>query len=113
MRGIFVDGKFIPGIQDGVNTHLTFSPDGKHLFWIHMYGNQPHRLFVDGKPLVDFYMAGSMVSIPHWWDFNPDGTLSLLAQDDNSLKRITITLSDQTSLAAMLGGGPAMASRGN
>ena len=50
---------------------------------------------------------------PQWWDFAADGMLSFLAQDDKSLKRITITLSDQTSLATMLGGGPAVASRGN
>jgi hypothetical protein len=113
IRGVFLDGKFVPATRDGVNSKLFFSPDSKHVFWIHTYGNQPHRLFVDGKPLVDYYAAGNMVTIPHWLDFNADGTLSLLAQDDNSLKRITITLSDQTSLATMLGGGTAVASRGN
>ena len=112
MRGIFLDGKFVPASREGVNTKLVFSPDGKHVFWIHTYGNQPHRVFVDGRPLVDFYSAGNMVSIPHWWEFGADGTLSMLAQDDNSLKRITITLSDQTSLATMLGGGTPVASAG-
>jgi hypothetical protein len=66
-----------------------------------MYGDQPHLLFVDGKPLVDFYATGP---VPHWWEFMPDGKLSFLAQDDNSLKRITIMLSPETSLATMLGG---------
>ena len=57
------------------------------------------------KPLLDFYGAGNSISsVPHWWDFGSDGTLSLLAQDDNSLKRITITLPDSTSIATMLGG---------
>ena len=101
-RGIFLDGKFVPASLEGTNTKLAFSPDGAHLFWIHMYGDQPHRLFVDGKPLVDFYATGNPV--PHWWEFTPDGRLSFLAQDDNSLKRITITLSPETSLATMLGG---------
>jgi len=32
------------------------------------------------------------------------GKLSFLAQDDTALKRITITLSSETSLATMLGG---------
>jgi hypothetical protein len=110
-RGVFLDGIFIPASLEGVNTKLVFSPDSKHLFWIHTYGNQPHRLFVDGKPLVDFYSAGSMVSIPNWWEFGSDGTLSFLAQDDKSLKRVTITLSDQTSLTTMLGGGNPVANR--
>jgi hypothetical protein len=46
-----------------------------------------------------------------WWDFGQDGTLSFLAQDENSLKRITLTLSDQTSLATMLGGGGVVAAK--
>jgi hypothetical protein len=113
-HGIFLDGKFIPASQEGTNTDLTFSPDSKHLFWIHQYGDRPLRVFIDGKPLVDFYAAGnSLSSVPHWWDFGLDGTLSLLAQDDNSLKRITITLSPETSLATMLGGGTPVASTGN
>jgi hypothetical protein len=99
-RGIFLDGKYVPASSQGTNSQLSFSSNSKHLFWIHGYGNQPYRVFIDGKPLVDFYSAGT---VPHWWDFGLDGTLSFLAQDDNSLKRITITLSDTTSLATMLG----------
>ena len=102
-RGIFLDGKFVPGSLEGTNTQLVFSPDSKHLFWIHQYGDRPIRLFIDGKPLADFFPAGSL-QVTHWWDFAPDGTLSILAQDDNSLKRITITPSSQTSLATLAGG---------
>lgn len=112
-RGIFLDGKFIPASQAGVNSKLVFSPDSKHVLWIHTLGDRPHRIFVDGKPLAEYYSAGNRVSTPHWLEFGPDGTLSYLAQDDNSLKRITITLSDQTSLATMLGGGTAVASSGH
>jgi len=109
-RGIFLDGKYVPASSEGTNNHLCFSPDSKHVFWIHAYGNQPYRVFVDGKPLVEFYSTGgNAASVPHWWDFGPDGSLSLLAQDDNSLKRITITLSEETSLATMLGSGSAVA----
>jgi hypothetical protein len=108
-RGIFLDGKYAPASSQGTNSQLSFSPDSKHLFWIQGYGNQPYRVFIDGKPLLDFYPTGSTPTVPHWWDFGADGTLSLLAQDDNSIKRITITLSDTTSLATMLGGGSAVA----
>ena len=107
-NGIFLDGKFIPASLEGPNTKLVFSPDSKHLFWIHMYGDQPHRVFIDGKPLVDFYPAGH--NLANWWDFAPDGTLSFLAQDDNSLKRITIMPSAETSVANLTGGA-AIASR--
>lgn len=104
VRGIFLDGKFFPLGPDGVNTKLGFSPDSKHLFWIHIYGNNPNRLLIDGKAVLDFYGAGqNLGAIPHWWEFGPDGALSFLTQDDNSLKRITITPSSETSLATMVG----------
>ena len=112
-RGIFLDGKYVRVSTEGTCGNLVFSPDSKHLFWVHMYGNNPDRLFIDGKPLLDFFTAGTLGTVPHWMDFAPDGTMSFLAQDDTSLKRITITPSDQTSLATMLGGGVAVASGGN
>jgi hypothetical protein len=53
---------------------------------------------------MDFYSPTNVLgSAPHWWDFGPDGTVSFLAQDDNSLKRITITPSAETSVATMTG----------
>jgi hypothetical protein len=97
-----------PTSSEGTGTDLRFSPDNKHLLWIHRYGDQPFRLFIDGKPLLDFYSPNNL-GAAHWWDFGSDGTLSLLAQDDNSLKRITITLSDTTSLGTMLGGATTLA----
>jgi hypothetical protein len=103
-RGIFLDGKFVPASSEGTNSQLTFSPDSKHLFWIHAYGNNPYRLFIDGKPLVDFYSASNTVgTIPHWWDFDADGNLLFLAQDDNSLKRIMVTLPKETNVATLSG----------
>ena len=69
-----------------------------------MYGDRPNRIFVDGQPLGDFYAAGGLGMVPHWWDFGPDGTLSFLAQDDNSLKRCTITLRAETGIANFTGG---------
>ena len=112
-HGIGVDGKFIATPGRG-NESLRFSPDGKHLLWLHLpFGNAPYRLMADGKPIVDFFPADSASSNPYWWDFNADGSLSLLAQDDNSLKRITITFSPETSVATLTGGGTAIATRRN
>jgi hypothetical protein len=35
-----------------------------------------HRVFIDGKPLVDFYSAGNTLgTIPHGGDFGPDGAV--------------------------------------
>ncbi len=108
-RGVFVDGKFIPTGVEGTNTQLAFSPDGNHIFWIHQYGTRPARLFIDGKPLIDFFGIGTSLGAPRWWEFGPDGTLSFLTQDDNTLKRITITLSSATSIANLTGAASALA----
>ena len=107
VNGIAVDGKFIatPHIA---NAFVRFSPDGKHVFWLSGGGwadpGATFRLLADGKPILTFSPAGALSKAPQWWDFNPDGTLSFLAQDDNSLKRITVTPSPETSIATMLGG---------
>jgi len=113
-HGISVDGKFFETPGRG-NTLLRFSPDAKHLLWLRgTPGSNDFRLMADGKPIVDFSPAGRTVATtPQWWDFNADGRLSFLAQDDNSLKRITVTLSPESSVAAMVGHGTLFARGGN
>ena len=111
-HGISVDGKFTATPGQG-NSDLRFSPDGKHLVWLRgTPGSRAVRLMADDKPIVDFFPAGnSLARTPEWWGFNPDGTLSLLAQDDNSLKRITVTFSSETNVASLAGGHTSLASR--
>src|SRR3984893_8594795 len=45
-----------------------------------------------------------------WFEFLPDGTLLVLGQDDNSLKRFAITPSSETSQAT-IGGGSAVTAK--
>ncbi len=113
-HGISVDGEFFETPSRG-NTLLRFSPDAKHLLWLRgTAGSNDFRLMADGKPIVDFSPAGRTVATtPQWWDFNADGSLSFLAQDDNSLKRITVTLSPDMSLATMIGAGTSIVHSGN
>jgi len=100
--GIFLDGKFILlGPRPFLN--LSFTADSKHVAWTHTLQNQDFRVFIDGKPVVDGSMAGSADTMHGWWDMTPDGTLLFLSEDDNSLKRITITPSDATSVASLTG----------
>ena len=106
-NGIFLDGKFIPVSVEGSEMCLSFSPDSKHLFWVHRIpGAQGGlRLFADGKPLVDFSAPSNVfLSVGQWFDYNPDGSVSFLAQDDTSLKRITVALPSDLSVETMLGG---------
>ncbi len=105
--GLFLDGKYIPvGPAHGPYSNLSFTADSKHVAWTHQTENQDFRLFVDGKPVVDASMAGSPLQLGSgWWDMAPDGSLIFLSEDDTSLKRITITPSDSTSVATLTGGG--------
>jgi WD40 repeat protein len=109
-RGLFLDGKYIALGQSIVTGHLTFTPDSKHLVWfLQMPGVNDFRVFIDGKAVAELGSAANRgVNDPiaaTWFDMLPDGTLLILAQDDSSLKRITITPSDSTSLATLGGGG--------
>jgi hypothetical protein len=109
-RGLFLDGKYIALGQSIVAGHLTFSPDSKHLYWfLQMPGVNDFRVFIDGKAVAELGSASNQgvndLSAVTWLDVLPDGTLLVLAQDDNSLKRITITPSDSTSVTTLAGGG--------
>jgi hypothetical protein len=109
-RGLFLDGKYIALGQNMVAGHLTFTPDSKHLIWfLQMPGVNDFRVLIDGKAVAELGSASNKgvtdMSTSSWFDVLPDGTLLVLAQDDNSLKRITITPSDSTSVATLAGGG--------
>jgi hypothetical protein len=67
---------------------------------------------MDGKPVAEGDTAIDPNSREAWWDMAPDGSLSFMAQDDNNLKRITITPSPAITLATLLGGNGA-AGQGN
>ena len=114
-HGLFLDGKYRP-INHGMNTtFLTFSPDNKHLVWFQAVPSKNEfRVMVDGKPVAQTEAVATLGinnNAIKWFDFLPDGTLLVLGQDENSLKRITITLSPETSLATMLGGGGTVAAK--
>ena len=104
-HGLFLDGKYTP-INRGMNTNfLTFSPDSKHLAWFQAVPSTlQFRVVIDGKPVAQTE-ALSTLGINNdaikWFEFQPDGTLFVLGQDENSLKRISITPSPESSLATM------------
>ena len=108
-RGLFLDGKYIALGQSIVTGHLTFTPDSKHLYWfLQMPGVNDFRVFIDGKAVAQLGSASNRgindLGAASWFDVLPDGTLLVLAQDDNSLKRISITPSASTGAANLAGG---------
>jgi WD40 repeat protein len=116
-HGLFLDGKYRP-INHGMNTtFLTFSPDNKHLVWFQAVPSKNEfRVMVDGKPVAQTEPVATLGinnDVIKWFDFLPDGTLLVLGQDENSLKRISITPPPESSFATMLGGGTTVARGSN
>ena len=108
--GLFLDGKYIPVVANSEMKRLEFTADSKHIVWAQgMPSRDALRIFVDGKAVAEGETAISANSKEAWWDMLPDGSLSVLVQDQNNLKRITITPSSETSLATLGGGGALVA----
>ena len=110
--GLFLDGKYIPMVANPAMKRLEFTADSKHIVWAQgLPSSGMLRIYVDGKAVVDTDAAVAGTSTEGWWDMLPDGSLAVLGQDQNNLKRITITPSGETSVAALGGGGALMAKR--
>jgi hypothetical protein len=110
--GIFLDGKYIPVVANSGMLKLEFTRDSKHIVWAQgVSGRNGFRIFVDGKAVAEAEAAMAASSSEAWWDMAPDGSLSVLAQDENNLKRITITPSPETNLATLGGDGTVLAKR--
>jgi hypothetical protein len=94
-----------------VVNNLIFSSDGNHLFWARGMGQNKIRVFADGKPVVEgiLPMVGGLSK--QTWETGPDGTLSVILQDQSNTQRYTITPSPQTSIATLFGGGTTVAGK--
>jgi hypothetical protein len=90
--------------MSGQYRNLTLTPDSKHLLWTHEEQDYAFRVFLDGKPVATGSHAEG-TGVTSWWDMGPDGTLSFLAQADNSLQRIRVTPSGDTSVETLLSQG--------
>ncbi len=111
--GIFLDGKYTPVVANSGMKVLQFTADSKHVAWAQAVPSRDAlRIFVDGKAVAEADTAVSPNSQEAWWEMAPDGSLSVLVQDANNLKRITITPSPETSLATLGGAGITVASTG-
>jgi hypothetical protein len=110
--GIFVDGKYTPVVANNGMKRLEFTADSKHIIWAQsVSGRDALRIFVDGKAVAEAGTAITASSKEGWWDMAPDGSLSVLVQDERNLKRITITPSAETSIAILGGSGAMVAKR--
>lgn len=105
-QGLCVDGKYTRLGPAGTYRHLTFTPDGNHLLWTQTSG-QELEVMADGSPVFGpfFTVTQSGPVIPEeGWQMQPDGTLLVVADVDNAMKRVSVTPSPNTGLATLFGG---------
>jgi Tol biopolymer transport system component len=108
--GIFIDGKYTPVLANSSMHILQFTTDSKHIAWAQgVPSRNSMRIYIDGQAVAEPDTAIIPSSREAWWDMLPDGSLAVLAQDHNNLKRITITPSAESSLATLGGAGAMVA----
>ena len=110
--GFVINGKFLPDRYGLRPVRLTFTPNGKHLLWVSTVLDDRGRpaafvIYVDGRParIIDLPSDANlklMTQTPGSWDMEPDGTLTVLAVEEDTIKRIRISPADDTSIETML-----------
>jgi dipeptidyl aminopeptidase/acylaminoacyl peptidase len=105
--GMFVDGK-VTTLPLPNAFFPTFSADGRHFIFGApgpMQGSPTAYLFiyVDGRIAARFSGgAGQLIRDDYAWEMGPDGTFTVLVQDESDIKRVRITPGDDTSIDTML-----------
>jgi hypothetical protein len=98
--GVYVDGRLAmmsPGAQP---QNLTFTPDGRHLIWA-ANTSSSQTVYVDGRPSVQFDNNFQLQSELGTWEMGADGTLIVVAQAGDAIKRFRLTPGADTSIDSM------------
>lgn len=117
--GFSVDGKFIPisgwatsAVEPSVSK-LTFSPDGKHVFWVLGFRSATgshSSVYVDGVAAVEINDGAAFAmtqdnderQIAARWSVSDAGVLTFIATDGSTLKRFRVTPGPDTSVDTLL-----------
>jgi hypothetical protein len=96
--GIYVDGR-LAQVFDGTGPqNLTFTPDGRHLLWLANAFGGGHIHYVDGRPALRTDGNSTMQNAAGTWEMGADGTLTVVAQAGDAIKRFRITPGSDTSI---------------
>ncbi len=106
--GFFFNGKFIPSQSTSTGIYNpTFTPDGRHFFWLQMVMGpdlQPrgYAIYANGRPAFQLDVRQDNVDlltkVPGAWETGTDGVLTAIAHVGESIQRIRITPSADTSV---------------
>ena len=83
----------------------TFTPDGKHLFWLTFDGQRDMmEVWLDGKKAYEFDSQGSrpLTGDGSGWVMGADGVLTFVIQTVEGFKRVRITPGPEHGVEAML-----------
>lgn len=108
-QSLCVDGKYVRLGGQGYLTNLTFTSDSSHVLFLSSENGADFRVYADSKPIFGpvFKMQRGIGPLPSaMWQMLPDSTLLLLADAENAMKRFTITLSPDSTVATLPGAGP-------
>jgi hypothetical protein len=100
--GLWLDGALVQATQN--LTEPTFTPDGKHLFWLTFDqhgGQQQQQIFADGVACAQF-TGGFLIPSGRTWEMGEDGVLTVLAQDGEKMRRLRITPSPTASVETLV-----------
>jgi hypothetical protein len=94
---IYVDGKPAAVFAGSQPENLTFTPDGKHLLWLAgVSGSQ--IVYVDGRQALKVDGNSQIQLSPGAWEVGADGTLTVVSQAGDAIKRFRITPGADTSV---------------
>ncbi|HYA23400.1 MAG TPA: hypothetical protein VEF05_04515 [Terriglobales bacterium] len=104
-----VDGKGAHLGRMGDYGNLTFTSDSNHLLWTKKGPQSSFRAFADGQPVLEGFMPGVGFA-DETWQPTKDGALTVLIEDQTTMKRVTITPTPSSNFATLFGGMTTMAS---
>ena len=87
--GVAIDGRLIA--SQGWVRYASFTADGKHVVWLARGQGSEHQVWVDGVKVLTLPGNTALENDADvYWSFSADGSISLVAQDNEGMKRFHI-----------------------
>ena len=88
-QGVAIDGRYVAA--PGWTRFVHFTADGKHLVWLVRGQGSEHQVFLDGIKVLSIPGNTPLENDADiYWGFSPDGSVTLVAQDNEGMKRFHI-----------------------
>ena len=108
--GFVIGGKYLSQGNTSRIVLPTFTPDGKHLFWLVEDGQRSQmKLFLDGRAIYEYDVNGrEPLKVPGGWSMGDDGSLSFFIQTVEGFKRVRVTPGTENGFEAWIAQGKAL-----